>query len=112
VNNVYVSAFNHRFDPLEYLRGMPVDRVVQFHLAGHTDKGTHCIDTHDNYVIPPVWEYYAEVQRRTGGTATLGSSATTESPSSQRSPLKPRRREKSSGDRWQTSPTRRRSSGG
>ena len=48
VNNVYVSAFNHEFDALAFLRGMPRERVRQFHLAGHTHKGTHIIDTHDH----------------------------------------------------------------
>jgi uncharacterized protein (UPF0276 family) len=70
VNNVYVSCRNHDWDPLEYLRGVPHDRVVQFHLAGHTDLGTHCIDTHDGPVVDPVWELYAEAQ-------WLGSSAST-----------------------------------
>ena len=71
VNNVYVSSFNHRFDPLEYLRAIPVDRVVQFHLAGHTDKGTHLLDTHDHPIIDPVWRLYAEAVRRFGPLSTL-----------------------------------------
>ena len=71
VNNVYVSSRNHGFDPLAYLDAIPYDRVVQIHLAGHTDHGTHCIDTHMGHVVDPVWELYAEVVRRTGGRATL-----------------------------------------
>ncbi len=71
VNNIHVSARNHGFDPGGYLDLVPYDRVVQIHLAGHTDKGSHCIDTHDGPVIPAVWELYAEVQRRAGDTATL-----------------------------------------
>jgi uncharacterized protein (UPF0276 family) len=71
VNNVYVSAFNHRFDPLEYLRGIPVDRVVQFHLAGHTDNGTHLLDTHDHPIGDPVWQLYREAVRRFGPLSTL-----------------------------------------
>jgi uncharacterized protein len=71
VNNVYVSAFNHRFDPLEYLRGMPLDRVVQFHLAGHTDNGTHLLDTHDHPIGDPVWHLYREAVRRFGPLSTL-----------------------------------------
>ena len=71
VNNVYVSAFNHRFDPLEYLRGMPLDRVVQFHLAGHTDNGTHLLDTHDHPIGDPVWQLYREAVRRFGPVSTL-----------------------------------------
>ena len=71
VNNVYVSAMNHDFDPAEYVHGVPHDRVVQFHLAGHTDRGTHRIDTHDSPVIDPVWELYRLAHRLTGGAATL-----------------------------------------
>src|SRR5262245_7727209 len=71
VNNVYVSAFNHRFDPLEYLRGIPFDRVVQFHLAGHTDNGTHLLDTHDHPIGDPVWQLYREAVRHFGPLSTL-----------------------------------------
>ena len=71
VNNVYVSAFNHGFDPLEFLRGVPVDRVVQFHLAGHTDNGTHLLDTHDHPIGDPVWQLYREAVRRFGPLSTL-----------------------------------------
>ena len=71
VNNVYVSSVNHDFDPLEYIRNVPHERVVQFHLAGHTDCGTHIVDTHDGPVIDPVWELYREAHRLTGGAATL-----------------------------------------
>src|SRR5271166_4605664 len=58
VNNVYVSSVNHDFDPTEYIRNIPHHRVVQFHLAGHTNCGTHLIDTHDGEVIDPVWGLY------------------------------------------------------
>jgi uncharacterized protein (UPF0276 family) len=71
VNNVYVSAVNHDFDPAEYVRSVPHRRVVQFHLAGHTDCGTHLIDTHDGHVIDPVWELYRLAHRLTGGASTL-----------------------------------------
>jgi uncharacterized protein (UPF0276 family) len=71
VNNVYVSAVNHDFDPVEYLEQIPADRVVQFHLAGHTDCGTHLIDTHDGPVIDPVWELYRRAKRRSPHAATL-----------------------------------------
>jgi len=71
VNNVYVSCRNHDLDPWSYLEGIPYDRVVQIHLAGHTDMGTHCIDTHDGRVIDPVWELYAHALRRGGSRATL-----------------------------------------
>ena len=71
VNNVYVTCRNHDLDPYAYLRSIPYERVVQIHLAGHTDKGTHCIDTHNDHVIDEVWELYGYVHRRTGGRATL-----------------------------------------
>ena len=71
VNNVYVSARNHDLDPFAYLKKVPYEHVVQIHLAGHTDKQTHCIDTHDGPVINPVWKLYANVMKRAGGRATL-----------------------------------------
>ncbi len=71
VNNVYVTCRNHDLDPGAYLDGIPYDRVVQIHLAGHTDKGTHCIDTHDSRVIDAVWGLYADAEQRSGGRATL-----------------------------------------
>jgi uncharacterized protein len=63
VNNVYVSARNLGFDPLDYLRALPLDRVVQFHVAGHDDLGTHVIDTHDGPVAPAVWALLREALR-------------------------------------------------
>ncbi len=71
VNNVYVSSVNHDFDPIEYVRSVPHHRVVQCHLAGHTDCRTHLIDTHDGEVIDPVWELYRLTHRLTGGVSTL-----------------------------------------
>ena len=71
VNNVYVSSVNHDFDAEEYIRNVPHRRVVQFHLAGHTDCGTHRIDTHDGEVIDPVWELYRQAHKLTGGASTL-----------------------------------------
>ena len=71
VNNVYVSSVNHNFDPTEYIRSVPHDRIVQFHLAGHTNRGTHLIDTHDSHVIDPVWELYRLAHQLTGGASTL-----------------------------------------
>ncbi len=71
VNNVYISAANHDFDPLEYLAALPHDRVVQMHLAGHTDLGTHIVDTHDRPVADPVWELYRAAIEFTGPVSTL-----------------------------------------
>jgi uncharacterized protein (UPF0276 family) len=71
VNNVYVSSVNHDFDPREYIENVPAERVVQFHLAGHTNCRTHIIDTHDDHVIDAVWELYRLAHRRSGGASTL-----------------------------------------
>lgn len=66
VNNIYVSSFNHEFDPLDYLAGVPAARVRQYHLAGHQNNGSHIVDTHDHAVIDPVWRLFAEALRRVG----------------------------------------------
>lgn len=71
INNVYVSARNHDLDPYEYFSGIPHDRVVQIHLAGHSDEGTHCVDTHDDHVCDEVWDLYAAFCKRYGSRATL-----------------------------------------
>jgi len=71
VNNVYVSSYNHGFDPLEYIDSVPHERIVQCHLAGHTNRGTHCIDTHDGRVIDPVWALFRRLHARTKGVSTL-----------------------------------------
>ena len=71
VNNVYVSARNHGFDPDAYLAGIPVDRVGQFHLAGHSDHGTYVLDTHDAPVVDAVWELYRSAVRRFGRVPAL-----------------------------------------
>lgn len=71
VNNVYVSSFNHGFDPFEYVNGIPAGRVVQIHLAGHTHKGTHILDTHSDSVVDEVWQLYRRAYQRMGGISTL-----------------------------------------
>ncbi len=71
INNVYVSARNHGFDPVSYLDGMPAGRVRQIHLAGHLDRGDIIIDTHDRAVIPAVFELYEVAARRFGPVATM-----------------------------------------
>ena len=71
VNNVYVSSVNHDFDPVAYIKNVPHERVVQFHLAGHTNCGSYLIDTHDGEVIKPVWELYRLAHKMTGGASTL-----------------------------------------
>lgn len=71
VNNIYVSSFNHKFDPVEYLEGIPSDRVWQHHLAGHSNEGNLIIDTHDADIIDPVWSLYEETARRLGAVSTM-----------------------------------------
>jgi uncharacterized protein (UPF0276 family) len=71
VNNVFVSAHNHGFDPHEYIAAMPAERVGQIHLAGHTEEGALLIDTHDGYVRPEVWSLYAETIERLGARSTM-----------------------------------------
>jgi uncharacterized protein (UPF0276 family) len=72
VNNVYVSATNHGFDPGVYLAGIPAERVRQIHLAGHSDNGRGLlIDTHDHPVPDPVWCLYQKARDRLGRVATM-----------------------------------------
>ena len=71
VNNIYVSARNHGFDPEDYLAGLPADRIQQMHLAGHSDMGDYVIDTHDADVCDAVWDLYASAIRRFGPVATM-----------------------------------------
>ena len=71
VNNIYVSAHNHGFDALAYLDGVPSERVLQIHLAGHSYNGSLIIDTHDHPVPDPVWELYVEAIARLGPVSTM-----------------------------------------
>jgi hypothetical protein len=71
VNNIYVSAKNHEFDPLEYLNTLPSERIYQIHLAGHSDHGNYIIDTHDAMIIPDVWDLYAKTLQRFGAISTM-----------------------------------------
>jgi uncharacterized protein (UPF0276 family) len=71
VNNVFVSAVNHGFRTGDYLAGLPAARIGQIHLAGHSDRGTHLLDTHDAAVCPEVWDLYRDAVRRFGGVSTL-----------------------------------------
>jgi uncharacterized protein (UPF0276 family) len=71
INNVYVSSVNHEFDPVEYLQVLPHNRIVQMHLAGHKDVGTHVLDTHDRPVADAVWELYDSAVQLIGPVSTL-----------------------------------------
>jgi uncharacterized protein (UPF0276 family) len=71
VNNIQVSARNHGFDPLDYLVGIPADKVWQIHLAGHSDYGDYAIDTHDHDVPETVWRLYEAAIERFGLVSTM-----------------------------------------
>lgn len=73
VNNVYVSAHNHGFDPRVYIDALPAERVGQIHLAGHSESedGALLIDTHDHEVHDEVWELYGYTIERLGPRATM-----------------------------------------
>ena len=71
VNNIYVSSINHGFDAIEFLDHLPVERVQQIHLAGHSDHGDYIVDTHDHPVAEPVWELYRYTCTRFGSVATM-----------------------------------------
>jgi len=71
VNNIYVSSFNHGFDPLTYLHAISAERVQQIHLAGHSNNGDHIIDTHDHPIVDPVWDLYRAACTHLGSVATM-----------------------------------------
>jgi uncharacterized protein len=71
INNIYVSGYNHNFDPLTYINYLPVERVYQFHLAGHSQEENCLIDTHDSPIISPVWSLYAAALQRFGPVSTM-----------------------------------------
>lgn len=72
VNNIYVNSVNHRYDPHDFLSGLPADRVAYIHVAGHHNEAEDLIiDTHGAAVIDPVWQLLAEAYRRLGQVPTL-----------------------------------------
>lgn len=71
INNIYVSAYNHCFDPKTYIQHIPVKRVQQFHLAGHLNLDHIIIDSHGDSVIDPVWSLYEFALRRFGAVSTM-----------------------------------------
>ncbi len=71
INNIFVSAHNHQFDPVDYLNAIDIDRVMQFHLAGHSYNGEMIIDTHDHDVCDPVWALYTTALKRFGAVSTM-----------------------------------------
>jgi len=71
INNIYVSARNHDFSPLDYIKGISSSRVWQFHLAGHADYGDYVIDTHDHPVVDSVWQLYETALREYGPVSAM-----------------------------------------
>jgi hypothetical protein len=70
-NNIYVSSKNHDFDPNLYVDAIDPSRVVQMHLAGHTDKGDYLLDTHAAHVNDATWTLYRRAVKRVGRVSTL-----------------------------------------
>jgi uncharacterized protein (UPF0276 family) len=71
VNNVFVSAHNHAFDPRAYIAALPAERVGQIHLAGHSEEGRLLIDTHDQHVRDEVWDLYGYTIEQLGIRSTM-----------------------------------------
>jgi uncharacterized protein (UPF0276 family) len=71
VNNVYVSAYNHGFDAEEFVRSVPHARILQIHLAGHTNLGKYIIDTHSGHVLEQVLDLYRTTIALAGPVSTL-----------------------------------------
>ena len=71
LNNIFVNATNHRFDPFRYLEALPPSMIGQFHLAGHTDKGSYLFDTHSAPVVSDVWKLYEKALQLYGAVSTL-----------------------------------------
>jgi uncharacterized protein len=71
VNNIYVSSQNHGFDPYDYVNGVPIERVAQIHIAGHSKLKDYLLDTHDHPVCDPVWQLYEHALKLAGPTPTL-----------------------------------------
>jgi uncharacterized protein len=71
VNNIYVNAKNHGFDPLTYLNAIDTMHVGEIHLAGFEDTGEILIDTHSAPVFVDVWLLYEHALKRFGSVPTL-----------------------------------------
>mgnify|MGYP005988529787 FL=1 len=71
VNNIYVSAINHGFDPYQYLNDIPLDKVKEIHLAGYESMPGYLFDSHGHEVNPPVWDLYRAAIKRFGAIPTL-----------------------------------------
>ncbi|MEW5250208.1 HvfB family MNIO-type RiPP peptide maturase [Microbulbifer sp. 2201CG32-9] len=72
VNNIYVNSINHSYDPVAFLRGLPSERILYAHIAGHYDEAEDLkVDTHGTSVIDPVWQLLEEAYAVHGSVPTL-----------------------------------------
>jgi len=71
VNNAYVNSINHGFDPVEYMNQLPLERIVQIHIAGHLVHSRKIIDTHGEAIVEPVYELLSQVLGRIRVNAIL-----------------------------------------
>ncbi len=71
INNIIVNAHNHGFNPLDYIAGVPAERVIQLHLANHTKRDRYCFDDHRGPVPPEVWSLYEAALAAFGPVSTL-----------------------------------------
>ena len=71
INNVYVNSKNHRYDPIEFLDSIPIEKTVQVHIAGHLNKGKIIIDTHGEAIIRDVYNLFGELLKRCSPKAVL-----------------------------------------
>jgi uncharacterized protein (UPF0276 family) len=72
VNNVYVNSINHTYDPVEFIRAMPTERIVYMHMAGHYKEAENLvIDTHGADIVDPVWSLLEHTYHIHGVAPTL-----------------------------------------
>lgn len=71
INNIYVSAFNHGYNPIKYLDAIDSKKIAYIHLAGHKNKGTYILDTHSDHVIDDVWNLYKHTIKTKGIKPTM-----------------------------------------
>ncbi|MCB1922543.1 MAG: DUF692 domain-containing protein [Gammaproteobacteria bacterium] len=72
INNIFVNSRNHGFDAHEFLAGIPAERIMYAHIAGHLREDDDLrIDTHGEDVIPEVWQLLDEAYARYGVFPTL-----------------------------------------
>jgi uncharacterized protein (UPF0276 family) len=72
INNIYVNSVNHRYDPVEFMKGLPAERITYAHIAGHYNEAEDLIvDTHGADVIDTVWDLLDKAYEHFGVFPTL-----------------------------------------